>query len=76
MNFREINLFLMLTCLMTIPLFGWSIRDYFDKSDYIKLSITLGMVVIIILIARFFSKIAFGVNKITNKDLNTQGHIV
>lgn len=76
MNHRELNLFLLCTSLLSMITLGWSIRDYYDKSDYIKLSITIALVVIIILCARFFYKVSFSVNKITNKGLYNQEDIV
>ena len=63
MNQKEISFFLMIACLPSMLSIGYSIRDYYDTKDYIKLGICIGLVIIIIYIARFFSKIAFKKNK-------------
>lgn len=54
---------------------GYSIREYIDKWDIVKLSISIVLVIIIIFIARFYSKIAFS-RKNTNKDLYNEYDIV
>ena len=52
---------------------GYSIREYYDTKDYTRLAISLAVVIVIIYMARFFSKIAFKKN--TYKDLYNQQDI-
>lgn len=67
MNNREISLFLMLTSLLSMITIGYSIRQYIDTMDYLKLGISLVLVIIIIAFARSFTKIAFARNVIIQK---------
>ena len=53
----------MITCLPSMLSIGYSIRQFYDTGDNIKLAISIGLVIVIIYIARFFSKIAFPTNK-------------
>lgn len=72
MNHKELSLFFLVCSLFSMLPLGYSIRDYYDKSDYIKLGITIGLCVIMIYIGRFFYKIAFATNKLSNKQLHTK----
>jgi hypothetical protein len=59
MNQKQLSFFLMLAMLPSMLPIGYSIREYYDTKDYTRLAISLVVVIVIIYMARFFSKIAF-----------------